>query len=53
MNPIINTLPQYIETAHVISSTGLGAMDRAHFDSEGYREFGRRYASKMLELQDN
>ena len=51
MNPIINTLPQYIETAHIISSAGLGAMDRVHFDSEGYREFGRRYAAKMLELQ--
>ena len=51
MNPIINTLPEYIETAHIISSEGLGAMDRAHFDSEGYRELGKRYAKKMLELQ--
>ena len=50
MNPIINTLPDVIETAHVISSEGCGAMDRAHFDSEGYRIMGRRYAEKMFSL---
>ena len=50
MNPIINTLPEFIETAHVISSEGCGAMDIAHFDSEGYRIMGRRYADKMFSL---
>ncbi len=53
MNEIINALPKTIKTAHVISSEGLTAMDRAHFDSEGYRELGRRYAKKMLSLLDN
>ncbi|WP_299679707.1 sialate O-acetylesterase [uncultured Dokdonia sp.] len=50
MNPIINTLPSVVDTAHIISSTGCTAQDTAHFDSEGYREMGRRYAAKMLTL---
>ena len=44
--------------AHVISSDGCSAWnasssdqnDRIHFSLEGYRELGRRYAQKMLEL---
>ncbi len=51
MNQIINTLPATIPTAHVISSEGCKGMDYAHFDSEGYRILGKRYAAKMLELQ--
>jgi len=51
MNTIINKLPTVIETAHVVSSEGCTSMDRAHFDSEGYRELGRRYAKKMIEVQ--
>lgn len=50
MNPIINRLPDTIPTAHVISSSGCTAMDEAHFDSEGYRKLGRRYAIQMLSL---
>ncbi len=50
MNDIIQTLPETVKTAHIISSEGLSAMDRAHFDSEGYRELGRRYAKTMLAL---
>ena len=50
MNPIINTLSDVIPTSHVISSEGCDAMDIAHFDSEGYRIMGRRYAEKMLHL---
>ncbi len=52
MNPIINQLPTVIPTAHVISSAGCGAADNAHFDSEGYRLLGARYADKMLTLID-
>ncbi len=51
MNTIINRLPDTIPTAHVISSNGCTGQDKAHFDSEGYRELGRRYAEKMLLLQ--
>lgn len=53
MNNTINTLPDVIETAHVISSENCTTMDEAHFDSEGYRELGRRYATKMLTLLKN
>lgn len=51
MNPIIDSLPETIPTAHVISSEGCSFQeDNVHFDSEGNRELGRRYARKMLEL---
>ncbi|MGQ1946158.1 sialate O-acetylesterase [Geofilum sp. OHC36d9] len=50
MNSIINLLPDTIPTAHVISSEGCAAKDRAHFNSEGYRKLGRRYAIQMLSL---
>jgi len=50
MNPIINQLPDYIPNAHVISSLGCPGQDEAHFDSEGYRILGKRYAIQMLSL---
>jgi len=51
MNPIINKLPETIPTAHVISSKGCETKDdNVHFNSEGYRKLGKRYAVKMLEL---
>lgn len=50
MNTIINKLPDTIPTAHVISSSDCTTQDNAHFDSEGYRELGKRYAAKMLSL---
>lgn len=51
MNPIIAGLPDAIPGAHVISSSGCTAKsDNVHFNSEGYRELGRRYAAKMLSL---
>ncbi|GLR19895.1 hypothetical protein GCM10007940_45110 [Portibacter lacus] len=52
MNEIINKLPDLIPTAHIISSDGCGAADNAHFNSEGYRIIGKRYAEKMLTLLD-
>lgn len=50
MNAIIDQLPNTIPTAHVISSSGLKGQDAAHFDSEGYRILGKRYAIQMLSL---
>jgi lysophospholipase L1-like esterase len=51
MNKIIATLPQAIPTAHVISSAGCtDSRDNLHFNAEGYRKFGRRYAATMLSL---
>ena len=50
MNSIIDRLPDTIPTAHVISSAGCDGQDKAHFNSEGYRKLGRRYAIQMLSL---
>jgi hypothetical protein len=51
MNKIIATLPNTIPTAHVISSAGCtDGRDNLHFNAEGYRKLGRRYASTMLSL---
>jgi hypothetical protein len=51
MNAIIAELPKVVPNAHVISSQGCEARrDRLHFTPAGYRELGKRYAEKMLEL---
>ena len=51
MNAIIGTLPQTISNSYVISSAGCtDSRDNLHFNAEGYRELGRRYAAKMLTL---
>lgn len=51
MNSIIARLPDFIPTVHVISSSGCTAKsDSVHFNSEGCRKLGRRYAVKMLSL---
>lgn len=51
MNTIIANLPQTIPNAHIISSAGCtDGTDNLHFNAEGYRELGRRYAMKMLAL---
>jgi len=51
MNAIIATLPDVIPNSYVISSKGLVAVpDKLHFTAEAYRELGRRYAEKALEL---
>jgi hypothetical protein len=50
MNPIIRKLPDIVPTAHIISSEGCTGFDNAHFDSNGYRELGRRYGIEMLTL---
>jgi hypothetical protein len=49
-NVEVNKLPSLITNAHVISSAGLLGADGAHFTSASYREFGKRYAQKMIEL---
>jgi len=50
MNSIIKMLPQAIPTACVISSAGCPSQDVAHFNSEGYRMLGTRYAIEMLSI---
>jgi alpha-L-fucosidase 2 len=51
MNRIIATLPDLIPTASVIPSDGCtDAPDNLHFNAEGYRMLGARYADRMLAL---
>jgi hypothetical protein len=51
MNTIIAELPKVVPNSHVISSKGCECRpDRLHFTAAGYRELGKRYAEKMLEL---
>ena len=51
MNNIIATLPQTIPNSYVISSAGCpDGADNLHFNAEGYRMLGNRYAEKMLSL---
>lgn len=51
-NPIINRLPEVIPNSYAISSSACpNNFDNLHFTAEGYRMIGRRYATKMLELQ--
>jgi hypothetical protein len=49
-NTIMAKLPKTLPNAHVISSAGCTTSDRLHFNSEGSREFGKRYGEKMLSL---
>ncbi|MEL6561042.1 MAG: sialate O-acetylesterase [Bacteroidota bacterium] len=54
MNPIIKTLPEVIPNALVVSSKGCPARsDSLHFNSEGVRELGKRYALKMIAEVNN
>jgi len=51
MNTIIATLPQTIPNSYVIPSDGCtDASDNLHFNAEGYRKLGKRYAAQMLAL---
>jgi len=51
MNKQIDELPQTLHTSQVISSEGCtNGPDNLHFDAAGYRELGRRYGERMLEL---
>ena len=51
MNKIISKLPQAIPNSYVISSQGCtAAKDSLHFNAEGYRTLGKRYAAQMLSV---
>lgn len=51
MNKIIATLPKAIPSAYIIPSQGCTMhADKLHFDANGVRELGRRYAHQMLRL---
>jgi hypothetical protein len=48
MNSIIAVLPDTLPNSYVISADGCPGMDQYHFNSEGYRILGIRYAKTML-----
>lgn len=51
MNSIIDNLPQTLSNSYVVSSAGCPCRpDHLHFTPAGYREFGTRYAQRMLTL---
>ena len=50
MNTIIDTLPEVVPTAHVISATGCTKINSLHFNPAGYRLLGTRYGDEMLSL---
>jgi len=51
MNSIIAELPKTIPNSYVISSKDCTSRpDHLHFSPAGYREFGKRYAEKMLSI---
>jgi len=50
-NEIMKKLPETLPNSQVISSAGLPCnADHLHFTAEGYRQFGKRYAEKMLSI---
>jgi hypothetical protein len=50
-NKIMATLPETLPNSYIISSAGCpDGRDNLHFNAEGYRMFGKRYAIKMLSL---
>lgn len=50
-NAVIAKIPSVIPTGHVVSSSGCACKgDGLHFSSEGYRNFGKKYAEVMLPL---
>ncbi|WP_348799895.1 sialate O-acetylesterase [Flavobacterium adhaerens] len=53
MNTIIAKLPEVLPNSYIISSKGCSvASDHLHFDTNGYKELGKRYAEKMLSLEE-
>lgn len=49
---VLANLPKVLPNSYIISSQGVkGSPDQFHFNTEGMREFGRRYAVQMLKLQ--
>ena len=49
-NTNIQKLPNFLQNSYVISSQGLQGRDQYHFTPASYREFGKRYGVKMLEI---
>jgi len=53
INQQVIKLPDEVKVTGVVSSEGLKAMDRWHFDEKSMKLLGIRYAEKMIEVQGN
>ena len=51
-NNNIRQLPSKSPNFYIVSADGLNDLDfmRLHFSSQGYRDFGKRYAEKVMEI---
>jgi len=51
-NTNIRKLPEKSKNFYIVSAEGLNDLDmmRIHFSSQGYRDFGKRYAEKVMEV---
>jgi hypothetical protein len=51
-NNNIRKLPEKSKNFYLVSAEGLNDLDmmRIHFSSQGYRDFGKRYAEKVMEV---
>lgn len=49
---LVNKLKNAVPNSMVATSEGCKGGDQYHFDSEGYRTIGRRYAQRMLKYLD-
>ena len=51
-NNNIRKLPEKSKNFYIVSAEGLNDLDmmRIHFSSQGYRDFGKRYAEKVMEV---
>jgi len=52
VNPQIATLPEHVPFTATVSSEGLTTFDKSHFDLPSIQHIGRRYAAKMIALQE-
>ena len=49
---ILVNLPKVLPNSYIVSSQGVkGSRDQFHFNTEGMRELGRRFAVQMLKIQ--
>ena len=51
INKQIAMLPEAVDATGFVSSEGLKAMDRWHFNAESMKLLGKRYAEEMLKIQ--
>lgn len=51
-NNMISKINETIPTAYPVSSSKLTTAEKLHFDAQGYRDFGRRYADVLIKVKN-